>query len=239
MLYMRNKLSIGFLTLLISGNIISQNLQLHVDFRHALYDEIPSPNYLTTTFELFRPDAWGSTFLFVDLDFNQSRGNLGLAYTEIARDFRIKNFPLMPHIEYNGGLFKTDNQFGSSISNAYLAAASYSFAIPNTHFNTYLAYKYNAFEKVSNDIQWTISWGSNLCKNKVTLSGFIDIWTENKDKTGIESGKKVIILAEPQLWYNATSHLSIGSEIEISNNFTPYKKNKLYLLPTLAGKWVF
>lgn len=186
---------------------------------------------------MFKPDKWGSTFMFVDLDFNQSRGNIGLAYMEIARDFKIKKFPIMPHIEFNGGV-GNDNNSGFSIANAYLAGASYSFAIPNAHFNTYVAYKYNAFEKVSNDVQWTLSWGSDFLENKLTFCGFIDIWTENKDHSGVESGKKVILLTEPQIWYNVTSNLSFGSEIEISNNFH-YKENKVYVLPTLAGKWTF
>lgn len=227
-----------FLTAFTLG-ISAQNLQLHFDFRHALYDDVPTNNYFTATFEMFKPDKWGSTFMFVDLDFNQSRGNIGLAYLEIARDFKIKNFPIMPHVEFNGGV-GNDNNSGFSIANAYLGGASYSFAIPNAHFNTYVAYKYNAFEKVSNDVQWTLSWGSSFWKNRISFNGFIDIWSENKDRSGNgeESGKKAVLLTEPQIWYNVTENLSFGSEIEISNNFH-YKENKIYVFPTLAGKWTF
>ncbi|WP_373726452.1 DUF5020 family protein, partial [Bacteroides heparinolyticus] len=72
-----------------------------------------------------KPDKWGSTFMFVDFDFSAKDGNMGLAYMEIARDFKIKGFPLMPHIEYNGGLGLVRNtDFGFSIPNAYLAGLS-------------------------------------------------------------------------------------------------------------------
>jgi hypothetical protein len=53
---------------------------------------------------MFKPDRWGNTFMFVDLDFNFDKQNPGLIYVEIAREFQLGNFPLLPHIEYNGGL---------------------------------------------------------------------------------------------------------------------------------------
>jgi len=214
--------------------IAAQNLQLHYDFRHALHSNVAPENYITSTFEMFKPDKWGSTFMFVDMDYDQTRGNIGLAYWEIARDFKIGKCPIMPHIEYNGGIGS-----GFSIPNAYLLGASYPFSCGKANFSTYIAYKYNAFAKVSNDIQWTGTWGIPLLDNKVTFSGFVDVWTENKDRSGVESGKKVILLTEPQIWYNINSKLSVGSEIEISNNFYPYYENKAYICPTIAAKWEF
>ena len=61
---------------------------------------------------------------------------------------------VMPHIEYNGGAGNAEG-FGFSIANAYLVGASYPFSCGNANFSTYIAYKYNAFEKASNDVQWT------------------------------------------------------------------------------------
>lgn len=217
----------------------AQNLQLHYDFRHALHSKVPTTNYFTTTFEMFKPDKWGSTFMFVDMDYNQTRGNIGTAYWEIARDFKIGKCPIMPHIEYNGGAGKDPKNFGFSIKNAYLVGASYPFSCGNAHFSTYIAYKYNAFAKVSNDVQWTGTWGIPLLDNKLTLSGFIDVWSENKDRSGVKSGKKVILLTEPQIWYNVNSKLAVGTEIEISNNFYTNYGNKAYVCPTIAAKWEF
>ena len=85
---------------------MAQNLQLHFDPRHSLYGNDAAPiNFMTATFEMYKPDKWGSTFMFADFDFSYNDRNLGLVYTEIARDFKIKGFPLMPHFEYNGGFF--------------------------------------------------------------------------------------------------------------------------------------
>lgn len=232
-------LTFGLLLTVVAIN--AQNLQLHFDPRHALHSDTFDKNYFTATFEMFKPDQWGSTFMFVDLDFNQSRGNIGTAYLELARDLKLGKSPIMAHVEFNGGVGKAKN-FGFPINNAYLAGASYATNIKGVNLSTYLVYKYNAFEKVSNDIQWTLTWGTNIFDNKVTLSGFLDVWTENKNRTHEpgKSGKKVIILTEPQVWYNLNKNLALGTEIEISNNFiTLNNNNKTLVNPTLAAKWNF
>lgn len=237
---MVKKVFLAVVLLMISFSVYAQNIQLHFDPRHALHgDKVSDKNYFTATFEMFKPDKWGSTFMFVDLDFNQSRGNIGTAYLEIARDFKFGKSPVMAHIEFNGGVGKAEN-FGFSIANAYLVGPSYATRIGKANLSTYLVYKYNAFEKVSNDVQWTITWGVNLLDDKITLAGFLDIWTQNKNTTHGDgpSGKHVVLLTEPQFWYNVTPNLSLGSEIEISNNFLT-NKDKAYVNPTIAAKWTF
>lgn len=93
--------------------IQAQNLQLHYDFGK-------DRGYLTSTLEMFRPDKLGSTFFFVDMnyDVNGQKG-VNLAYWEIAREFNISKTPLAAHIEYNGGLFSykvSDNTYGVPFS---------------------------------------------------------------------------------------------------------------------------
>lgn len=230
---------LSFFVLLSTVGMYAQEIQLHFDPRHALHSDVAPRNYFTATFQMFKPDKWGSTFAFIDLDFNQSRGNIGLAYMEIYRNFKIGNSPIMPHLEYNGGTARGGNNSGFSIPNAYLAGASFVHSFGKINIETYLAYKYNAFNKVSNDVQWTGIWNANFCNDKLTVTGFIDVWTENKDRDKSGGKKKVILLTEPQFWYNVDKHLAFGSEIEISNNFYSNYDNKLYICPTIAGKWTF
>ncbi|WP_294082024.1 DUF5020 family protein [Proteiniphilum sp. UBA5384] len=226
-----------------TATIQAQNLQLHFDPRHSLYgDKVFTPiNYLTATFEMFKPDQWGNTFMFVDIDFSFDKRNPGLAYTEIAREFKIGDFPLLPHIEYNGGLGlvrATDGGF--SIPSSYLGGVGYPFQLGNFFLSTYVAYKLNAFEKTSHDAQWTVTWNSTLASGKLSLAGFLDIWSENKNRlgTGDEKGKKMVLLSEPQIWYNITSQLAVGSEVEVSYNFVAGTE-KFYAIPTVATKWNF
>ncbi|MGI6073684.1 MAG: DUF5020 family protein [Fermentimonas sp.] len=233
------------LLVVIMGNLHAQNLQLHFDPRNSLYgDDVSRINYLTATFEMYKPDNWGNTFMFVDFDLNGDKRNIGLVYGEIAREFKIKDFPLLPHIEYNGGLgiVRGSDGSGFSIPSSYLAGFGYPFQLGSFFMNTYVAYKLNAFPENSHDVQWTFTWNASLANNKLTLIGFFDLWTEDKSYTGgaDESGKKVIILSEPQIWYNITDHLSVGSEIELSYNFVnKFVESKFYAIPTIATKWNF
>lgn len=223
----------------------AQNLQLHYDSRNSLYGESSGSgiNFLTATFEMYKPDNWGNTFMFVDVDFSFDKRNPGLVYTEIAREFKIGDFPLLPHIEYNGGLgLVRGTGIGFSIPAAYLAGAGYPFQLGSFYMNTYLAYKLNAFEELSHDAQWTVTWNSTLANGKLSLAGFFDLWTEDKSFTegpGAE-GKKLILLTEPQIWYNITPNFSIGSEVELSYNFVnKFAESKFFAIPTLATKWNF
>lgn len=233
---MLRKLFLFTLSLMAFASLNAQNLQLHFDPRHAFYgDDVAAKNYLTATFEMFKPDAWGSTFMFVDFDFNGDKRNIGLVYAEIARAFKIKDFALMPHLEYNGGLGT-----GFSIPSSYLAGAQYPFKLGNFFMGTYLAYKLNAFTELSHDVQWTLTWNSAFPNSKVSLAGFLDLWTENKNRATGEGGKKLILLSEPQVWYNFTPNFAIGSEIELSYNFVnAFAESKFYAVPTLATKWNF
>lgn len=223
--------------LLICSSIISaQNVQLHYSPRHAFASDDYAKNYLFTTVEMFKPDKWGSTFMFIDMTYDASKGGIGSAYWEIARDLRFWECPVAAHIEYNGGIVEGVD---GAIPNSYLVGASYPFALGKSFMSTYVAYKYNAFEKHSDDVQWTVTWNLNLLEDKVTFTGFLDLWTENKNRTNGpgESGKEIVLLAQPQIWYNATSNLSLGTEIEVSNNFV--YTNDFYVFPTLAAKWTF
>lgn len=239
---MMKKVSLLLLLLSVcSLSIWAQNLQVHFDPRRTLHgtDDF-ARNYVTTTFEMFKPDKWGSTFMFVDLDFNMQKGNIGLAYLEIARDQNLGNLPIKAHVEFNGGLVRNEKQEGFSIDNAYLLGASYPFQVGKFNFNTYLAYKMITFDKTSHDVQWTLTWNANFFNDKFTMTGFLDIWSQNKkkEKKGWESGKKAVIITEPQFWYNVNSNLSFGTEVEITNNFYD-SRDRAYVNPTIAGKWNF
>lgn len=69
----------------------------------------------------------------------------------------------------------------------------------------------------------------------------MDLWTEDKSFTegNDASGKKVVLLSEPQIWFNITPNFSLGSEVELSYNFVNKFESKFYAIPTLATKWIF
>jgi hypothetical protein len=241
---MLRKILLSLTVLCFTAAMNAQNLQLHFDPRSSLYgDGVASQNYLTATFEMFKPDQWGSTFMFVDFDLNFNKKNIGLVYTEISREFKVGDFPLLPHFEYNGGLgLVKGTEIGFSIPSSYLAGFGYPFQLGNFFMGTYVAYKLNAFQEISNDVQWTVTWNATLANGKISLSGFMDLWTEDKSfsEGSNADGKKAIFLSEPQFWYNCTSNLALGTEVELSYNFVnKFAESKFYAIPTLAAKWNF
>ena len=75
----------------------AQNVQLHYDLGHNLYNDLSSRTTVTSTVEMFKPDTWGSTFMFTDIDY-KSDGAIG-AYWEISREFNLtKNKRWAAHV---------------------------------------------------------------------------------------------------------------------------------------------
>ena len=219
-------------------SVSAQNIQLHYDFGRNFYsDQESSRQKMTMTIEQFKADQWGSWFYFVDLDF--SRHFVEGAYTEVSREFNIKKeSPFAVHVEYDGGLTRT-----YAYQQAGLLGAAY-----NGHnedfsktWSVQLLYKqYFSNEDIHSyaSAQLTGVWGLNFLNNKLRFSGFIDFWRgENANGHG-----QMVMLTEPQLWYNLKNqHLSIGTEVEISNNFiyNTYNDDSFFINPTLALKWQF
>lgn len=216
----------------IFGQAQAQNLQLHYDSRGWIDGADASSNIMTGTFEFLKNDRLGSTFMFVDFDFHFNSDAIGLIYAEISRSFRIGKCPIQPHIEYNGGILK-----GMTIPNAYLAGGAYELPVGAFFLKTYLAYKLNQFHSVSHDAQWTAVWDGTLLDGRLTISGFLDVWTQNKDHEKGGGGKQFVLLTEPQFWYNVVRNkFAVGTEVEMSTNFY---SNVFKCYPTLAVKYNF
>lgn len=212
---------LSILTILIAVTVSAQNFQLHRDFERG---------HFTTTFELFKMDNYGNTFTFIDFDYNADSG-ISQGYYEIARVIRTEKMPIGIHIEYNGGLGtygSAPSQGGYTINNAWIFGANYSKGNAKWGYSTYAGYKAIKDAGEAN-FQVTGTWYVNLIENKLTFSGFADVWTEN----GLS--EKTIFLSEPQLWYHLNKSFSIGGEIEFSNNFAGYSGFKTR--PTLGIKW--
>lgn len=234
----------------LSSIAMAQNIQFHYDLGHSLYDELKEAGEydgrpeLTTTVEMFRPDGWGSTFFFIDFDY--SSGAKG-AYWELAREFcfwqQSKLNWLSVHAEYNGGL----SSAAGSFNNSWLGGATYSGHSKDfgKTWSISMMYKYiphtvnTAGESCEHNFQITGVWGINFAKGWCTYSGFIDFWREARAWQDTSH----ILLSEHQLWVNFNKikgwekvNLSVGSEVEFSNNFVA---KGFYVIPTLAAKWTF
>lgn len=223
---------------LAGASLSAQNVQLHYDFGRRVNPETQAlrPN-LTTTVEMFKPDKWGNTFFFVDMNY-QSDG-VTSAYWEISREFQLGNSPFLLHLEFDGGL---SNKF--SFNNAYLVGATYAYNNKDysAGFTLTPMYKYLAKQDRPHSYQLTGTWYLNFAGGLLSFAGFADVWGDRHLITGKNC---TIFLTEPQLWLNLNKlrgvspkfNLSIGTEWEISSNFAAI--DKTVINPTLALKWSF
>ena len=224
----------------------AQNLQVHYDFGRKIYsDEQKTRQMVTLTFEQFKADHLGSWFWFIDLDMYHD-GMKG-AYTEISREFTLaspsKSSSLAAHVEYDGGMTSFREGGGTRFQNALLLGPAW-----NGHNSDFSAtwsvqamykqyFKYKE-SKAYASFQLTGVWGLTFAGGKGTFSGFLDLWRGEK----ANHHGQLVLLAEPQLWYNASKHFSIGTEVELSNHFI-YPEcasdKSFYVNPTLAVKYNF
>ena len=106
----KQTLTFVFTTLLLlvcsAQEIKAQNIQV-------LYDT--ERDCVTSTVEMFRPDAYGSTFLFVDMDYTPKVTG---AYWEISRELCFwkdsKYSWLSLNLEFDGGLNTAAGAFNNS-----------------------------------------------------------------------------------------------------------------------------
>lgn len=235
---------------MLSLGAAAQNVQFHYDFGHNLYNDLKKTSEsdgrapITTTVEMFRGDTWGSTYFFIDLDYNA--GMKG-AYWEISREIcfwqESKLGWLSAHVEYDGGL----SDAAGSFNNAWLVGPTYSGHSKDftKTWSVSVMYKYipktydTAGKKQTSNFQLTGVWGIDFANGWCTFSGFIDFWREWRPWQNTSH----ILLSEPQFWVNLHKirgwdnvHLSVGGEVELSNNFV---SKGFYAIPTVAAKWTF
>jgi hypothetical protein len=249
---MKKCFSLAILLIAAFSVATAQNVQLHYDLGHSLYSDLTPRQSVTTTVEMFKPDRWGSTFMFTDIDYKKD-GSIG-AYWEIAREFDVtKNKQWAAHVEYNGGATTGETPagyYGNRFQHVALVGGAWNWHSQDFSktFSVQLMYKYNFSNhhqnaRAYNSVQLTEVWGVNFGKGLCTFSGFADLWYD-----GSVNGKWVFV-SEPQFWFNLNTlkgmkdvNLSVGTEVEVSNNFVwneDGKNNKFYAIPTIAAKWTF
>ena len=213
----------------------AQNIQV-------LYDT--ERDCVTSTVEMFRPDNWGSTFFFVDMDYTPKVQG---AYWEIARELcfwkESKLSWLSVHLEFDGGL----NTAAGSFNNSWLAGLTYSGHSKDFSKTWSISAMYKlipdtkdaAGKAQEHNFQITGVWGIQFAKGWCTFSGFVDFWREMRPWQDTE----FIWLAEPQFWINLNRirgweniNLSVGGEVELSHNFV---EEGFRAMPALGAKWTF
>lgn len=237
---MRKKTLLLSLFALLSLTAAAQDIQLHYDFGRNIYTgEESGRQKITITVEQFKADQWGSWYYFVDIDL--SRHFTESAYTEISREFKLgKESPFAAHVEYDGGLSRNGSFQQAALVGGAWNGHSADFS---KTWSVQLLYKqfFKSYENTRSyaSAQLTGVWSTTFANKHCTFSGFIDFWRGEK----ADGHGQLVILSEPQFWYNFTEHFSVGTEWEFSNNFVynadPASTKTFFFNPTLAMKWNF
>ena len=212
----------------------AQNVQVLYDIQRGC---------VTSTLEMFRPDSFGSTYFFVDLD---ASPRVSGAYWEISRELCFWQDTdrawLSAHVEYNGGM-----NSAMSFNNCWLAGATYSGHSADFSKTWSLTAAYKAIpgtvglngNRQAHNFQITGVWGISFANGWCDFSGFFDFWREARPW----QGTKYIFISEPQFWVNLNKikgmekvNLSLGGELELSANFVD---KGFHALPALGAKWTF
>lgn len=216
------------------SEVKAQNLQVMYDVERGC---------VTSTVEMFRPDSFGSTFFFVDMDCNPKMTG---AYWEVVRELCFWQDTelswLSAHLEYNGGLNST-----MPFNNCWLGGATYSGHSKDFTKIWSLSALYKAIpgtiglngQKQTHNFQITGVWEIAFVKGWCSFNGFFDLWREALPW----QDTKYIFITEPQFWVNLNNikgweqvNLSIGGEVEISANFVA---KGFHALPAFGAKWTF
>jgi hypothetical protein len=226
----------------------AQNIQLHYDLGHTLYSGLAARPNVTTTFELFKPDSWGSTFMFTDIDYF-SDGAAGV-YWEFSREIDVSsNKQWALHAEYNGGATTVEHTaIASRFQHAALAGVAWNWAAPDFTKTVSLQALYKHYfhgqqRRAFESFQLTTVWNITFAHGLSTFCGYTDLWYDPS------VGGRLVLQSEPQLWLNLSAWkglerlpLSVGTEVEVSNNFVydnQGRRNRFYAIPTIGAKWTF
>ena len=213
----------------------AQNVQLFYD---------AGRNCATSTVEMFRPDSFGSTYFFIDVDYSKTSKGVPAtgAYWEISRELCFWQDTdwswLSAHIEYNGGLNNT-----MSYDNCWLAGATYSGHSQDFSKTWSLTAAYKLIPglggSLMHNFQITGVWGIHFAKGWCSFTGFFDFWKEHRAWQGTD----FIFISEPQFWVNLNQikgwekiGLSVGGELELSANFVD---KGFHAMPAIGAKWSF
>lgn len=236
----------AILVMVSGGAAPAQDFQFHYDLGRNLYgnEERTRPR-VTLTYEQFRADRLGSWFWFADFDM-YADGMKG-AYAEISREFTLgrvaQGVTWAAHAEYDGGMTTTRQGQGSRFQHAALVGAalnghSADFATTWSLQAMYKQYFKGRYADAYASVQLTGVWSTTFFAGKCTFSGFCDLWRGRQ----ANGHGQLVLLAEPQLWYNIDKHFAVGTEVEVSDHFIYpdiLTDKSFYVNPTLALKYTF
>lgn len=215
--------------------LLGQNLQLH-------YETDQDRQYPNAMLEDYRFDKWGATYWFVTMDFKDpnSTGTKSISsmYGEIARYI---TFPFAQSfsatVQYNDGVYYggLDDPWASGqVGAIWLGGFSYALPLKTGAAQLDVLGKLSQ-QAEEQDLQLTLAWFYPFGEGRLQFVGYWDAWSEVE----ADGQKAVVILAEPQFWYNVWENFDLGLGAEVDYNFPVFLPREWKLYPNLSMRWNF
>jgi len=231
--------------LLLSIPVFSQNLQLHYDVRHTIDPKVNPTNFPSFTFEYFKNiDTVGTgSFLFkIQADLKGRNNNPGQIFTQLSQTLRFWKPKVYISLNYSGGIGVTPDSYGFYLSNSYAVGVSIPFQWKGAWISTALLYRYNAFDKPSQDPQLIFYFGRGFFNYTLFVGGSFVGWTENRNQGTVDTqafhGKKVAFFGDPQVWVKLKGGFSVGTRINVFYHLIT-AGDHVQLYPTIGTKLQF
>jgi hypothetical protein len=231
--------------ILLTGNLLSQNLQLHYDLRHSLDPKLNSKNFPSFSFEYFKNiDTLdhGSFLLKLDSRLDGKESNTGQVFTQISQSIKFWNPKIYLSVTYSGGLGVTTTNYGYYLSNSFGIGPAYTFQWNGAWVSVCTYFRVNMFDKPSYDPQVTLWFGKGFINYKIYIAGSFVFWSQNRnqgdDATRDMRGKKIAFFGDPQIWFRIKNGFSAGSKINVYYHLLS-DNSQIKLYPTLGLKYQF
>ena len=214
--------------------------QVNIQF---LYDCAETP---ITTVEVYKGDAWGDTYFFIDhyYYFQSLNGhtNIGMdSYFEFERGLNFWQQTRMRNLSLHVELDFKNSGYGSGMA---CIGAKYAFHNASFSRTAGIALMYDHYiGEGSADIplKFTGTWNvENLFGLRgLTFDGFVDVWGNNTqyvtDQNKI-ANDHFSIHSQPQLWMRITPNFNLGGEVVLGYN---HRGTHGFLCQPCVGlKWV-
>jgi hypothetical protein len=225
--------------------VLSQNLQLHYDFRHSIDPDLHRRNFPTFSFEYFKQldtVGTGSFLLKMQADMNGRNCNVGQVFVQLSQSLRFWKPKVYLALHYSGGLGITEEGYGFYLPNSYGIGVSYPFQWRGAWMAINALMRYNAFARPSYDPQVTFYFGRGFSGYQFFVAGSFVCWTENRDRgdgsVASGRGKKLAFFGDPQVWVKVWRGFSIGTRLNVFYHLLR-DDSSIQLYPTLGTKVQF
>ncbi len=224
---------------------LSQNIQLHYDFRHSIDPGLNPKNFPSLSFEYFRNiDTLGTgSFLFkTEAQLNGAKSNMGQVFTQVSQTLRFWKPKPALYLNYSGGLGVTPDAYGYYLANSFGIGAAYPFQWKGAWAATSVAFRVNCFNKLSYDPQFTVYFGKGFFNYRIFADGSLVFWTENRNQgtepTKALRGKKFAFFGDPKIWIKIKGGFSVGSKVNIFYNLIG-EEGSVQFYPTIGTRYQF